>query len=259
MNILDAIVEKKKKEVLQRKQKMPLSSLGALEFYRRKTNKVKLPASGEKAGIIAEFKRQSPSRGLLHPEAVAKKVAVAYEAAGARAMSILTDQEFFGGSLNDLKEVRQACPGLVLLRKDFILDPYQLHEASAYGADLVLLIASILESREVEDLSLEAASLGLDVLFEIHHPRELEKHHPDIAYVGVNNRDLKTFRVDTAKSLELISSMPPGVVPVSESGISRPEEVRRLKKAGYQLFLMGENFMKEKDPGEACRRFIEKL
>lgn len=174
-------------------------------------------------------------------------------------MSILTDQEFFGGSLGDLKEVREACPELVLLRKDFILDPYQLHEASAHGADMVLLIASILESREVEELALEAVSLGLHVLFEVHHQRELEKYHEQIGFVGVNNRDLKTFRVDTGRSLELIASMPPGVVPVSESGLSHPEEVRKLNRAGYKLFLMGEQFMKDRDPGEACRRFISLL
>ena len=173
--------------------------------------------------------------------------------------AILTDQEFFGGSLSELTEVREACPELVLLRKDFIIDPYQLHEASACGADMVLLIASVLESGEVEDLTLEAKSLGLHVLFEVNHRRELVKFHPDIGYVGVNNRDLTSFRVDTRRSMELIASIPPGVVPVSESGLSDPGEVRKLKEAGYQLFLMGENFMKEKDPGEACRRFINQL
>jgi indole-3-glycerol phosphate synthase len=124
---------------------------------------------------------------------------------------------------------------------------------------MVLLIATVLERREVEDLAMEAASLGLNVLFEVHHGSELEKFHPEIRYVGVNNRDLKTFQVDTGISLELIASIPPGVVPVSESGLSSPEEVRKLNHAGYRLFLMGENFMKEKDPGEACKHFIKQL
>jgi len=259
MSILDTIVEQKRREVLSRKQKYPLSILGSFESYRRRTNIISLPVSAGKPGIIAEFKRRSPSRGLIHAGANAVEVATAYEAAGAVAMSILTDQDFFGGSLMDLKQVREACPQLVLFRKDFIIDPYQLHEASAYGADMVLLIAAILDPREVEDLALEAASLGLHVLFEVHHRRELEKYHPEIRYVGVNNRDLKTFRVDTERSLELIADIPPGVVPVSESGLSRPGEVRKLKDAGYELFLMGENFMKEKYPGDACRRFIEEL
>jgi len=259
MNILDTILESKREEVLFRKQEKPLSSLASSEFYRRKTNVIRVREAGGKAGIIAEFKRRSPSRGPIHPDADAVQVARAYEKAGVAAMSILTDREFFGGSISDLEQVRDACPELVLLRKDFILDAYQLHESSACGADMVLLIASALERSQVEDLALEAASLGLNVLFEVHNERELEKYHPKIAYVGVNNRDLKTFKVDTGRSLELISSIPQNAVPVSESGLSEPEEVRRLSHAGFQLFLMGENFMKEKDPGEACRNFISEL
>ena len=259
MNILDAIVEQKRVEVLKRKQECPLSNLGSFESYRRKTNVITIPEPEEKPGIIAEFKRKSPSRGPIHMNAEPVKVATAYEAAGVRAMSILTDQSFFGGSLKDLKQVREFCPHLVLLRKDFIIDPYQLHEASAYGADMVLLIAAILDRKEVEELALEAASLGLNILFEVHHKVELEMYHSEIKYVGVNNRDLKTFKVDTGRSLELIAEMPPGVVPVSESGLSSPDEIKKLWAAGYRLFLMGENFMKEKDPGLACQSLINKL
>lgn len=259
MSILDVIVEHKRVEVLQRKQKYPLASLGSFESYRRKTNRIGTPENSEKPGIIAEFKRQSPSKGLIHPGADPVKVGRAYEAAGAAAMSILTDRNFFGGSLMDLKQVRDACPRLVLLRKDFIIDPYQLHEASAYGADMVLLIASILDRYEVEDLAREAASLGLDILFEVHDAVEMEKYYPGIRYVGVNNRDLKTFKVNTSRSLELLGSFPQGVVAVSESGLSDPEEIIRLSVAGFRLFLMGENFMKKKDPGKACRQFIESL
>lgn len=259
MNILDVIVEHKRVEVLQRKKKYPLASLGSFESYRRKTNRIRSIENPEKPGIIAEFKRQSPSKGLIHPGADPVTVGLAYDAAGVAAMSILTDRNFFGGSLMDLRQVREACPRLVLLRKDFIIDPYQLHEASAYGADMVLLIASILDRYEVEDLALEAAALGLDVLFEVHEALELEKYHPGIRYVGVNNRDLKTFKVNTSRSLELLDSFPKGVVPVSESGLSDPEELFRLSAAGFRLFLMGESFMKKKDPGEACRQFIERL
>jgi indole-3-glycerol phosphate synthase len=259
MNILDKIVENKRKEVLRSKRQSPLSAMSSKEFYRRNTNAVRLAETGARGGIIAEFKRRSPSRGLIHPDAEAVNVALAYEQAGAAAMSILTDRDFFGGSLSDLEQVRRACPELVLLRKDFMVDPYQLHEASAHGADMVLLIAAVLDISEVEDLTLEADSLGLQVLFEIHHQRELEKFHPKITLVGVNNRDLKTFHVDTARSLELIKAMPEGVIPVSESGLSDPGEVRKLERAGFRFFLMGENFMKEKDPGEACRKFIQDL
>lgn len=259
MNILDTIVEHKRLEVLKRKQDCSLSTLGSFEYYRRKTNVIAFPELDEKAGIIAEFKRKSPSRGLIHPDADPVVVATAYEAAGVSAMSILTDKSFFGGTLMDLKQVRKACPRLVLLRKDFIVDPYQLHEASAYGADMILLIAAVLERREVEELALEAASLGLNTLLEVHHKGELAKYHKEIKFVGVNNRDLKTFKVDTLRSMELIGALPPGVVPVSESGLSDPEEIRKLRTAGYNLFLMGENFMKEKDPGAACKRFINKI
>jgi len=259
MNILDTIVEQKRLEVLKSKQDCSLSRLGSFEYYRRKTNIIAFEELDKKAGIIAEFKRKSPSRGLIHPDADPVTVATAYEAAGVSAMSILTDQSFFGGTLMDLKQVRKACPRLVLLRKDFIVDPYQLHEASAYGADMILLIAAVLERREVEELALEAASLGLNTLLEVHHKGELEKYHKEIKFVGVNNRDLKTFKVDTLRSMELIGALPPGVVPVSESGLSDPEEIRKLRNAGYNLFLMGETFMKEKDPGAACERFVNRI
>ncbi len=159
----------------------------------------------------------------------------------------------------DLKRVRESDPGMVLLRKDFIIDAYQLHEALAYGADMVLLIAANLEHREVADLSLEARSLGLKVLFEVHSEDEMEKYHPAIEYVGVNNRNLKTFTVDTRLSLKLIGQMPKGVVPVSESGLSSVDEVLKLNKAGYKLFLMGEAFMREAEPGRASALFMEQL
>lgn len=259
MNILDTIVEQKRLEVLKGKRESPLSSLASHESYRRKTNGIRFPEGEKKAGIIAEFKRKSPSRGLIHPDADPVEVALAYEAAGVSAMSILTDRAFFGGSLMDLKKVREACPHMVLLRKDFIIDPYQLHEASAHGADMVLLIAAVLDRHEIEELALEASSLGLHVLFEVHDEGELEKYHEDIQFVGVNNRDLKTFKVDTGRSLQLIASMPPNVVAVSESGLSNPQEIRKLSAAGYSLFLMGENFMKEKNPGTACGNFMNMI
>jgi indole-3-glycerol phosphate synthase len=187
------------------------------------------------------------------------QVAEGYSRAGVAAMSILTDRDFFGGSFQDLRRVREAMGGMVLLRKDFILDPYQLHESCAYGADVILLIASLLEKGQVEELALEARSLGLSVLFEVHGIDELEKLHPSIGFVGVNNRDLKTFEVDTGVSLELIRHLPDQVVAVSESGISSAEEINRLYGSGYRMFLMGERFMKQPDPGEACRGFMKEL
>lgn len=259
MNILDTIVDHKRAEVLTNKQKHPLSSLIASPMYRRRSKAISLSPEAGQPRIIAEFKRSSPSKGAINLKADPVEVAGSYESAGVAAMSILTDSHFFGGSLEDLQRVRKSFPDLVLLRKDFIIDPYQLHEASAYGADMVLLIAAILEKHDLEDLALEAVSLGLNVLFEVHDAAELEKHHPAMKYVGVNNRDLKTFQVDTGRSLDLIHRMPAGVVAVSESGLSSPAEVTKLSAAGYQLFLMGETFMKEKDPGAACSLFMEKL
>jgi indole-3-glycerol phosphate synthase len=258
MNILDAIVEHKRVEILVRKQKRPLSSLPDFPHYRRKAHAIGLPADGG-PGIIAEFKRKSPSKGFISRDADPLKVAAGYARAGASAMSILTDRNFFGGSLKDLSKVRDALPGLPLLRKDFIIDPYQVHEASAYGADVILLIAAILEKSEVADLSAEARTLGLRVLFEVHDPKELEKFDPAIDYVGVNNRDLKTFRVDTGRSLAMIGHMPEGVVAVSESGISRKEEIHILHRAGFRLFLVGEAFMKEEDPGRALVEFMNRI
>lgn len=259
MNILDAIVEHKRIEVLKRKQKRPLSNLGTFPLYRRETNRIDLSGSRSSAGIIAEYKRKSPSKGPINMEADPVEVAEGYRSAGAAAMSILTDRDFFGGSLKDLSRVRSSQPGLPLLRKDFIIDPYQVHEASAYGADMILLIAAILEKQEVADLAGEAHSLGLHVLLEVHEAEELEKYDPSIGYVGVNNRDLKTFRVDTRSSLKVVGHLPPGVVAVSESGISSRDEILKLSEAGFRLFLVGESFMKQPDPGLACSNLLKQL
>jgi len=256
MNILDAIIEHKRIEILKRKRDRPLSDLSGFPHYARETNTVSLENGGNRPGIIAEFKRRSPSRGDIHPGANPVQVATGYSDAGAAAISILTDRNFFGGSFQDLSAVREALPGMPLLRKDFIIDPYQVHEASAYGADLILLIAAILDKSQVSDLAREARSLGLHVLFEVHTEEDLEKYDPGIRYVGVNNRDLKTFRVDTATSLQLITRMPEGVIPVSESGLGDREEMLELAKSGYRLFLMGEAFMKTEDPGRACREYL---
>lgn len=259
MNILEGIVEQKRVEVLQRKKKRNVANLSTFEYYRRNTNEIDPKMYDSRPGIIAEFKRKSPSKGAINMEADPVAVSAGYQAAGVSAMSILTDRQFFGGSFKDLQRIRSARPELPLLRKDFIIDPYQLHEASAYGADIVLLIAAILDRNQVADLALEAGELGLNVLLEVHGTDELENYHPSIRLIGVNNRDLKTFNVDTNRSLDVIGHMPAGVIAVSESGLSNKRDIERLFEAGFQLFLIGENFMKESDPGLACRRFMEQL
>ena len=259
MNILDAIVEHKTVELLKRKKKRPLSYLFSMPEYGRDTNKIDSTTNYKPPGIIAEFKRKSPSRGTINMGWDPVQVADGYENAGVTAMSILTDRDYFGGSLRDLQLVRRAKPDLPLLRKDFIIDPYQIHEASAYGADIVLLIASILSKSEISDLAVEAGLLGLQVLFEIHDQTELEKYHESIGMVGVNNRNLQTFQVSIKNSLDLKDHLPANVIPVAESGLKGKGEIEMLQKAGYQLFLIGETFMKQADPGMACKTFIQSL
>ncbi len=256
MTILDAIVEHKRVEVQLRKQKYTLCDLQSFSHYERKTNQI---VEGDRPGIIAEFKRKSPSKGDINPEADPALTATAYKKSGVAAMSVLTDRNFFGGSFKHLQSVREAEPELPVLRKDFMIDPYQLHEAKAYGADIILLIAAILDPQEIRDMAQEARTLNLQVLLEVHNRQELESWDPAIKLVGVNNRNLKDFSVDISRSMDLLPHFPKGVIPVSESGLSEPSQVKMLHKKGFRLFLMGENFMKQEHPGKACQEFIREL
>lgn len=212
----------------------------------------------EGSGIIAEFKRKSPSKGWIHKDADPVPVAVKYEKGGASCMSVLTDQEYFGGSLEDLKAVRAAVD-LPIIRKDFIISEIQIAEAAAYGADAVLLIAACLTVERCAELAAFAHKLGLETLLEVHSKSELGHTGPDIDMVGVNNRNLGTFVTSVENSFRLASLLPKDFVLVSESGISKPETVKELKAAGFKGFLIGENFMKENDPGEALAAFVEKI
>lgn len=212
----------------------------------------------EGSGIIAEFKRKSPSKGWIHKDADPVPVAVKYEKGGASCMSVLTDQEYFGGSLEDLKAVRAAVD-LPIIRKDFIISEIQIAEAAAYGADAVLLIAACLTVERCAELAAFAHKLGLETLLEVHSESELGHTGPDIDMVGVNNRNLGTFVTSVENSFRLASLLPKDFVLVSESGISKPETVKELKAAGFKGFLIGENFMKENDPGEALAAFVEKI
>lgn len=208
------------------------------------------------SGIIAEFKRRSPSKGEIHPLALPGEIVPAYEAAGAAACSVLTDTVYFGGSLNDLAVAREAA-SLPLLRKDFIVSEYQIDEARSYGADAILLIAAALTAKEIRRFTLHAHSLGLEVLFEIHNERELDKFCPEIDMVGVNNRDLATFVTDPALSLKAASALPSDTVKVAESGLTSIAEVEQLRQVGYSGFLIGETFMRHDHPGEALSAFLE--
>ncbi|HEY3372595.1 MAG TPA: indole-3-glycerol phosphate synthase TrpC [Prolixibacteraceae bacterium] len=260
MNILDKINENKRREVAEAKAKVTIDQLMASPYFKRPVNSLKAALLAEGAsGIIAEFKTQSPSRGLINGEAEASEVTAAYVTAGASGLSVLTDEAYFGGSFEDLAKARWANPKAPILRKDFMLDPYQIYEAKAHGADVVLLIAESLNKQSLLELTQTARKIGLEVLVEIHSAEELEKLNPEVDLVGINNRNLKTFEVDINTSIRLGEMIPSSFVKISESGISDPESIAQLRAAGFKGFLIGETFMKTEDPGKTCAEFIANL
>ena len=260
MNILEKIVEKKKEEVAQRKELYPVKLLEKSLYYPGKTVSLKKYLKREGSSqIIAEFKKKSPSKGFINPYAQIEKISVGYMQAGAAALSILTDTEFFGGSNQDLLTARKFnfCP---ILRKDFIIDSYQIIESKSIGADVILLIAAILSEQEVKELSAFAKSLELEVLLEVHDADEVKKSdltHVDM--VGINNRNLKTFEVSIENSMRLLSLLPKDKIKIAESGIDNIETIKQLKEAGFEGFLMGEYFMKQPRPEWAAKQLIASL
>ena len=259
MTILDKIVRDKHKEVGLRKQLIAISQLERSVLYGRETFSLANNLRKSSFGIIAEHKRRSPSKSVINNTLNVFDVAKGYEDAGVSGMSVLTDGKYFGGSLDDLLTARASCH-LPILRKEFIINEYQILEAKAYGADVILLIAAILTREEIRQFSEIAKSLNLDVLLEIHNEEELHKSMmPSLDMLGVNNRDLKTFEVSLEISKELSSLIPDDFVKVSESGISSVDAIKELQPFGYKGFLIGENFMKTDDPGESAKKFIEML
>ena len=259
MNILDKIIIDKKREVTLKKSIIPVSQLEASVLFRRETISLSQNLRHSNSGIIAEHKRRSPSRAIINQDFTVEEVAKGYETAGACGISVLTDGKYFGGSLDDLLLAR-ASVNIPLLRKEFIVDEYQILEAKAYGADLILLITAVLTRDEIKSLSEFAKSLGLEVLLEVHNQEELEKSiMPTLDMIGVNNRNLKTFEVSLDFSKQLASLIPNQFVKVSESGISSIEAINELKPYGYKGFLIGENFMKTDDAGKAAMEFISRL
>lgn len=260
MDILKEIIEYKKTEVAERKSLYPTKLLEqSIYFGSRTVSLKKYIQRGDKSGIIAEFKRQSPSKGIINAHASIERTSIGYMQAGASALSILTDTQYFGGKNEDLTTARKFnfCP---ILRKDFTIDEYQIVEAKSIGADAVLLIAAVLEQDQIRVLAEFAKSLGLETLLEVHNKEELDRSiNPNIDCVGVNNRDLKTFDVSIDTSLTLAEHIPAEFVKISESGISDPQTVLELMKAGYQGFLMGERFMQSARPQKSCAEFIERL
>ncbi len=259
MNILDKIVVEKLKEVKERKGLYPTILLEKSQFFENKTISIKQTILNDsKYGIIAEFKRKSPSKGMINEFASVEKVTVGYLEAGASALSILTDEKFFGGSIKDLTAARKlnACP---LLRKDFIIDEYQIIEAKSIGADVILLIAAILKPEEVRTLAKFAKSLDLEILLELHDEEEQRHINQYIDLVGINNRNLKDFTVDINKSIQMAQAIPNEFLKIAESGISSIETLLEFKNNGFSGFLMGERFMSAPEPEIACKNFISDL
>lgn len=255
--ILETIIAAKRKEIERLK---PLSSIQRFEkegFFWNFTNR-SLEASllaENSTGIIAEFKRKSPSKGwFVAPELEVEPVVVPYSQLGAAGISVLTDKDFFGGDLDDLIQTK-IITDVPLLRKDFMIDPWQIAEAKAFGADVILLIAACLTPAEVKAMAQYARSIGLEVLLELHEEAELEHICTETTLVGINNRNLKTFTVDIEKSLRLASQIPADKIKISESGIDHPDTVKLLRANGFKGFLIGENFMKMPNPGEAFAKF----
>jgi len=258
MNILDTIVASKKIEVAERKQRVPVAELEKGKFFTNETLSLRSFLSDpNKTGIIAEFKRKSPSKGIINDQVTVEEVTTAYAKHGASGISVLTDQEFFGGSLNDL--LAATINEVPLLRKDFMIDEYQLIEAKAFGAEVILLIAACLTTTEVKTMAATAKRLGMEVLLEIHNEEELGHICDEVDLVGVNNRNLKTFEVNIDTSLDLINKIPKNKHAVAESGISDVDTIVTLRNAGFKGFLIGENFMKQASPSIAFADFVNQL
>ena len=262
MNILEEIVAHKRIEVAEQKEQTPAKKLYA-EVERMMSEGVTKRSLSQALtendfGIIAEFKRKSPSKGWIKEDGKPEIIPLSYEQNGAAALSILTDEMYFGGSLDYIRKARPLV-NLPILRKDFIIDEYQLFQVRHIGADAVLLIAADLSKQEVRSLTATAHELQLEVLLELHSEQELDYADIEVDAIGVNNRNLGTFVTDVQNSFRLASQLPQDKVLVSESGISNPDTIRLLREAGYRGFLIGETFMKTDNPGEALKNFISRL
>ncbi|MBK1895832.1 indole-3-glycerol phosphate synthase TrpC [Chryseobacterium paridis] len=257
MTILDKIISRKKEEVHFSKANISVDQLKNSAFFDRETQSLKTSIQ-EKSGIIAEFKRQSPSKGIINDNVSPLEVVSAYENFGASGISILTDADFFGGSREDILNVRDQIT-TPILRKDFMIDEYQFYEAKNMGADVILLIAACLSPTQVLEFTDLSHELGLEVLLEIHTEEELKHYHSTIDLVGINNRNLKDFKVDLQHSVTLKNQLPKETLSIAESGIYSIEDFIYLKEKGFDGFLMGEYFMKNKNPAKAFEEFIEHI
>jgi len=259
MTILDRINEHKLLEVARRKERTPVAKLKDSYGYRMERRSLSRSIlDSEHYGIIAEFKRKSPSQDDINLEADPALVTSGYQTAGAAGISCLTDVHFFGARSNDIDKVRAAV-SLPVIRKDFIVDPYQIHEARAMGADAILLIAASLSAGRIDEYAAQANELGLEVLCEVHNEEEVAKLSPNVNVVGVNNRNLKDFTVSIGNSIRLAEMLPPSLIKISESGIEDPQTIAKLRREGFRGFLIGTYFMREDNPGQACADFIKRV
>ena len=257
VNILHEIIENKRCEVQRQKQSVAQTELEkTIARNACPKRSFRQALTGSSTGIIAEFKRKSPSKGWISKDADAAAIVAAYKSAGAAAVSVLTDESYFGGSFEDFAAARLSAD-LPILRKDFIVDPYQIYQAKAMRADIILLIAAALTPAQTAQYSALARELDMETLLEIHDETELDHICPTVDVAGINNRNLSTFVTDVRHSFELGAKIPSGYIKISESGLSEASTVNELRRAGFRGFLMGEAFMKTSDPGKALRQFIE--
>ena len=259
MNKLQEIVLEKRKQVEEDKQTVPVQMLEQSVYFDRQCASLKeYITRNDKSGIIAEIKKKSPALGAINPEISVENLAKSYQQAGVSAISVLTDTKFFGGCNADLIGARgnTTCP---ILRKDFVIDAFQVTEAKSIGADIILLIAAILTKEEIAQFTELAHKLGMEVILEIHAEQELEKVYKNVDVIGINNRNLETMQIDITTSKSMAKLIPAGFLKISESGIENPEVVLELKQFGYNGFLIGSYFMKHQEPGKACAEFIQQI
>jgi len=256
MNILEEIIEYKKVFLKGKNEEIGYKKLEASVYFNKECLSLAKELNEEKTtGIITEFKRKSPSKGIINDKARIEEVVKAYEENGAAGISVLSDEKYFGGSNEDLIKTRQIID-IPLLRKDFIINEYQVVETKSIGADVILLIAACLTQKEVKGLARTAKNLGLEVLLELHNEKEIDHICDETELIGINNRNLKTFEVDIERSIRMAEMIPAAKIKIAESGISSADDVRLFRMSGFKGFLIGENFMKENDPGKAFKEFV---
>lgn len=256
MNLLDKIIANKYKEIDQERKIIPIKQLEKRKLFERTCYSLKNQLQNSSSGIISEFKRRSPTKGIFKKKINIISVIQDYEYAGTSGISILTDKKFFAAKTNDLLLARNNI-SIPILKKDFIIDIYQIFSAKSMGADVILLISELLSKNQIKEFTRQAQNLGMEVIMELHSENEIHKINDNINIIGINNRNLHTFQVNIETSYNLYNKIPNEFIKISESGISTPEDILKLKDIGFKGFLIGEMFMNSYNPGESCKTFIQ--